>query len=263
MTTTLDNKSNSGKVIAGMIFIAIGIYFLLEMIGATLPDWLISIPSALIVWGLYTGYRQNFKSPSALIILFIGIIWMIDKQIESVDLLVPTLFIGAGLLIIFRRNNAGWKNITRKKAAPFDWDKRVPSENDPIIIGSTGQQYTKEESKFGANDDFIDSVAIFGGVKKNIVSKDFRGGDIVNFFGGAELNLIQADINGRVVLDVTQVFGGTKIIVPPHWEISSEMSAIFGSIEDKRPIHSDLASSGKVLVIRGTSIFGGIDIRSY
>ena len=36
-------------------------------------------------------------------------------------------------------------------------------------------------------------------------------------FGGAEINFMQADIQGRVELEVNQVFGGTKLIVPAHW----------------------------------------------
>jgi predicted membrane protein len=94
------------------------------------------------------------------------------------------------------------------------------------------------------------------------VSKNFRGGEIVNFFGGSEINLMQADINGRVHLEVVQVFGGTKIIVPSNWTVHSEMVAIFGGIEDKRPPQLNVAAE-KVLVIQGTSIFGGIDIKSF
>jgi predicted membrane protein len=83
--------------------------------------------------------------------------------------------------------------------------------------------------------------------------------------GGAEIVLTQSDLNSsRVELEITQVFGGTKIIVPPHWKVSSDLVAIFGGIEDRRPLMSNQAiSDEKHLVIKGTSIFGGIDIRSY
>jgi len=82
------------------------------------------------------------------------------------------------------------------------------------------------------------------------------------FMGGAELNLAQADINGTVTLDITQVMGGTKLIVPPHWEIRSNLTSVFGSIEDKRQ-QDKVANPDKVLVLDGTSIFGGIEIRNY
>ena len=82
--------------------------------------------------------------------------------------------------------------------------------------------------------------------------------------GGAEINLINADIVEKAVLDVTQIFGGTKLIVPSNWNVVSEMTAVLGGIEDRREItQSSIEEGKKVLVLKGTSIFAGIDIRSY
>ena len=74
---------------------------------------------------------------------------------------------------------------------------------------------------------------------------------------------MQADIKGTASIDITQAFGGMKLVVPPHWNIKSEVVCVFGGIDDKRPISNDTADSNKVLILRGTCIFGGIDIRSY
>ena len=43
------------------------------------------------------------------------------------------------------------------------------------------------------------------------------------------------------------------------------MVAIFGGVEDKRPQLADTSTvnPNKVLVLKGTCIFGGIDIKSY
>jgi len=105
-------------------------------------------------------------------------------------------------------------------------------------------------------------VTIFSSVKKKVFSKNFKGGDVVSIFGGAEINLSQADFNGTIAIEVVQIFGGTKLIIPPHWQIRSEMVAIFGGIEDKRPpqMHYD---EDKVVVLNGTTFFGGIEIKSY
>ena len=76
---------------------------------------------------------------------------------------------------------------------------------------------------------------------------------------------MQADINGRVVIELTQVFGGTKLVVPPHWKLQTEeVVSVFGGLDDKRPIvQNSSVDDSKVLVLRGTCIFGGIDIKSY
>ena len=85
----------------------------------------------------------------------------------------------------------------------------------------------------------------------------------MNIFGGAELDLTQADINGRVVLDITQIFGGTKIVVPSNWQVVSDIAAVFASVDDKRIRSTAASGSEKILVLKGVSIFAGIDIRSY
>lgn len=113
-----------------------------------------------------------------------------------------------------------------------------------------------------STEDYIDTTSIFGGVHKKVVSKNFRGGDIVTFLGGSEIDLSQAEINGTARLDVTQVMGGTKIIVPAHWEVRSEVTALFAGFEDKRQ-QPAMINPDKVLIIDGTSIFGGIELKNY
>jgi hypothetical protein len=135
---------------------------------------------------------------------------------------------------------------SKKKSDWRKWDADHPVEED-------------------ASSELLDSTVIFGGAKKNIITKNFRGGEAVTVFGGTEINLMQADLAGPVVLELTQVFGGTKLIVPPHWKVwSKEMVAILGGIDDKRPMMGNQAEdTNKVLILRGTCVLGGIDIRSY
>jgi hypothetical protein len=155
-------------------------------------------------------------------------------------------------MIVGKKKITNWGNDFPRPPADLAWDKRVNEDNEPIPPGPS-------------SDDYLDIVSMFGGVKKNIVSKTFQGGEIVTIMGGAEIILTQSDLaSSRIELDITQVFGGTKIVVPPHWKVSSDLVAIFGGIEDKRPMMAPNAlSDEKHLVIKGTSIFGGIDIRSF
>ncbi len=112
-----------------------------------------------------------------------------------------------------------------------------------------------------ASEDFIDSSFAFGTAHRKSVSKNFKGGDIVTFMGGTVIDLTEADIKGNVRLDVTQVMGGTKILVPVGWEVRSDVSAIFAGFEDKRERPASV-NPEKVLFIDGTSIFGSIEVRT-
>jgi len=99
--------------------------------------------------------------------------------------------------------------------------------------------------------------------QRSFISKDFKGGDIVIFFGGLDINFTQADLTGPVHLEITQVFGGVKLIVPANWRIRSEVVNIFGSFEDKRVTTKEMQEGDKVLTVHGTSIFGSIDVKSH
>jgi predicted membrane protein len=247
-------NARSRKAFFGIFLVLIGSLLLLRRAGFFFPGWILSWPMFFIVIGLFTGVRHNFRNPASYILILLGLVFLLDRMIPGMNLSIfvwPVVLILIGLYMISGRSHRG---RCRRRRENYEWDKRQYTETE-----NTG---TIEEPISHSEQDFVDATSVFGGVKKNIVSKNFRGGDIVNFFGGAEINLSQADIQGRVVLEVSQIFGGTKIIVPPHWEVHPEMTAIFGGIEDKRPIQAD-SNSAKVLVIRGTSIFGGIDIRSF
>jgi predicted membrane protein len=143
-------------------------------------------------------------------------------------------------------------------ANPWGATNQTGSTNQGPGPGFSGTGYG---SGF-TSEDYIDTTSIFGGVHKKVVSKNFRGGDIVTFLGGSEIDLSQAEIIGTARLDVTQVMGGTKIIVPAHWEVRSEVTALFAGFEDKRQQPATI-NPEKVLIIDGTSIFGGIELKNY
>ncbi|HEY1060754.1 MAG TPA: DUF5668 domain-containing protein [Daejeonella sp.] len=253
------NSSNqkSGKALVGLVLLGLGFILLLRTLDIFfIPTWIFSWPVFMILIGVFIGSRQGYDRPSAFMPIAIGALFLSNKIIPGMELgrfFWPFLIIGLGTWLVFGRK----KDF---KSEDFtNWDKRVDSENSDTNF--TGEAQERPASG-PLTEDKIESVSIFGGVKKNIVSKNFQGGEIVNFFGGCEINLMQADIKGRVKIEVVQVFGGTKIIVPANWTIHSEMVAIFGGIEDKRPPQLN-AIPDKILVIEGTSIFGGIDIKSF
>jgi predicted membrane protein len=113
------------------------------------------------------------------------------------------------------------------------------------------------------SNDFLDTTSILGGVKKIVLSKNFKGGDITNFMGGTEINFTQADIQSKVTIDTTNIFGGTKIIVPPTWDVQSDIVAIFGGVDDKRQMLTQTSDPVKTIRLSGICIFGGIEIRSF
>lgn len=229
----------NGRAFAGLVVVVVGSALFVKQLGVPMPRWLISWPMLLIAIGVFTGVKHSFKGFGWLILIAVGSVFLADRLIYDFDIhryFWPALIIGIGLYIMFRS----------PKKKDSDWG----------------------ENLWGSTDDgnaFFDATAIFGGVKKNIISKDFKGGDITTIFGGSEIILSQADLNGRAVLDVTAIFGGAKIIVPSNWQINTDdMTSILGGFEDKRAIIANAnPDPNKVLVIKGLAMFGGIEIKSF
>lgn len=292
------HRSNSGRVWVGLIIIIIGFSMLTHTLGFMFhfPNWLFSWPMWLIVIGLVLGARNNFKKASSFILILIGCFFLTERMFD-VSLgrfFWPAFIILLGCWLIAGRKRLNFTGSSGPFKGPHgedpedadryktygnyqqhvDWDKRVSNETDTPPVqnqednGSASQagphvfNSAEEETSNKFTEDFIDSVSIFGQVKKNIYSKNFKGGEIVNIMGGADINLIQADIKHPVILEVVQIFGGTTIIVPSHWKVNPEMTAIFGGVEDKRFINNIAVDNSKNLIIKGTSIFGGITIKS-
>jgi hypothetical protein len=74
---------------------------------------------------------------------------------------------------------------------------------------------------------------------------------------------MQADIQHPVVVEVNNVFGGTKLIIPANWDVKNEISAVFGGVEDKRSFNTSIPDSSKRMVLKGSCIFGGIELTNY
>lgn len=245
---------NRGKVLGGLIVVGIGVVLLLRQFGIEFPEWLFTWEMFLIILGFYIGVKHNFRNPSWAILMLIGGLFLIDDLYPETtigNMIWPVVVIGFGLIMIFKPRrkcypDRHWQRWEHKWKDKWEWENAKGNTNED-------------------SNDMIETVSVFGAVKKRVISKNFKGGDVTCVFGGAEVNLMQADFTGKAVLELTQVFGGTKLIVPAHWDIQNhELVAVMGGIEDKRQIQKDVVvDSEKVLVLRGTCIFGGIEIKSY
>lgn len=245
-------EPRSSRIWGGLILVAAGFLLLAYKMGAPIPDWLFTWPVLLIGLGLLTGIKNKFHNPGSYMLMLLGIIFLLDQSIPGIDLhnyIIPIVLIAIGLLFIFRPKSSACRRSRWHGADPrFPFSKAYmpDSETDP-----------------GINPEYIDVHAVFGGIKKNIQSKNFKGGEIVSFMGGSEINFMQADIQHPITLEINNVFGGTKLIIPSNWDVKNEISAVFGGVEDKRNFNNSIPDSTKKILLTGTCVFGGIEITNY
>ncbi|HEY5406808.1 MAG TPA: LiaF domain-containing protein [Ginsengibacter sp.] len=244
---------------SGVILLLAGVLLLGYKMGAPIPGWVFTWPVLLIAIGILTGIKSRFHNPGAFIMIVIGGVFLLDQtspELNFHNYILPLILIGVGLIYILRPRHFRSGGYKRR------W-RDVDYFQSPVV--PPAENFSGNKSNINENDDgeYVEINAVLGGVKKIILSKNFKGGEINSFMGGTELNLLKADILKPVVLEVNNVFGGTKLIVPSNWDVKNEVTTVFGGIEDKRSLNSTTPDAGKILFLKGTCIFGGIEVTNY
>lgn len=251
-------RSNRGRAITGVLLFFIGILLLLKTANIVwFPSWFFSWPMLLIVLGVLSGIKHGFRGSFWLLLFVAGGLWLY-ANVYNVNIrpyIVPIILIALGLMFILRPNRSRRCREWQRHHHDARWERDSVPRGGPPAVAASANEFDSR--------DFIDITAVFGGVKKNVLSKNFMGGDVTTFMGGCEIDLSQADFNGRIKIDTSNIFGGTKLIVPATWDVQNEITAIFGGVDDKRQISGVTMDPNKILVLDGTCMFGGIEIRSF
>ncbi|MEE1885458.1 LiaF transmembrane domain-containing protein [Pedobacter flavus] len=243
----MPQKQKSNTHWGGIILLVIGSLFLFKNLDVYLFDWIFSWSTILLALGLIIGFKSNFTGKTWLILTIIGGVFTVKNiitefyYVESV--FTPIALILIGLVLLFKKDQNKFINN-------FGGDLNDPNQTqDTADIKS---------------EDIVNSTNIFGGSNQKLFTKNLKGGEITAIFGGGDVDLTQTDFENDIVINVTAICGGFKLLVPPTWEVKNEVSAIFGGIDDKRSLIQNISDfPRKRLILKGTVLFGGLDIRNY
>jgi len=237
--------TRTGRIFAGLFLLVIGAFLVAKESGFFFPSWLFSWQMLLIVIGLFIGLKKQFRNPGWIAPIAVGTFFLLDDFFPDLTIrryFLPFGIIFVGLLLILRsKNHTNWRGR---------WDNYDPLNND-----------TSNTQDADINIDRLNESVVFGNIKKNVLSKIFKGGEVSVVFGSAEIDLTKAEIVQNIKLELNSVFGSIRLIVPPHWQVKTESTAVLGSIDDNRP--NTTITSEHILTLEGNAVFGGIEIRSY
>lgn len=249
------------RYLVGLIFVLIGLVLIIDNIRFMphfIPWWIWTWQFLLITIGAFSLLTTDKTGPG-IVLIAIGSIFLIGDILpdffhwftDDSNVFWYLVLIVVGVSLILRRK--------KHHSEPGKGHSRRPgfrskdSNDKSAITFSSGDQ------------DYIDEVAIFGGGKKIITSENFKGGKITAIFGGMDIILTQSKLaEGIVEIEVFAMFGGWTLVVPPTWQVKTDVVAIFGGITDKRMIGPESARDNtQQLVVKGLVMFGGGEIKSY
>lgn len=226
-----ETKANidRGPLIGGLVCIVVGTFLLLEKLGY-LPTGLILHfwPSIFILIGLIKIIVPGGR-PLGAVFVAVGVFLQL-RELGLIHLsfweLWPVFIIVAGVVML-------WQAMAQK---------------GPSLPCSPG----------------LDGFYIFGGGERHVNAKDFKSARMVSIFGGYKVDLRHADIDGtEAVIEANAFFGGGEIVVPENWLVIMQGVGVFGAYEDKtRHFQPDPSKPTKTLFVRGTAMFGGIEIKN-
>ncbi len=173
------------------------------------------------------------------VMILIGVFFLLPEFInipfETRQLFWPAILIGAGIIVLIK----GSRNISGE--SKFSFQKSDISDIDMI------------------NDNHI-----FSGGEFHITSENFKGGRISTIMGGGKYNLRNAKLApGIQIIEVSLIFGGIELNVPAEWDVKVEVSSIFGGFSNKNFSYTKANETTGQLIIRGTAIFGGGEIKRF
>jgi predicted membrane protein len=242
----MERRGSDKRFYFGVILIALGVILILErlnLIPESVADMLISWQMLLVGIGILSLIGGNRTAGTILIV--IGGTFMIPELItvphEIRQIYFPLILVAIGIVILFRQRGPHKLQFSK--------------ENEPVNIVPPGDT-------FNTFDDFV----IFGGREIFVNSQALAGGKATSIFGGIEFDLRKANLQpGGAIIDCVSVFGGCGFKIPMDWNVRNEVTTIFGAFTDKRgdTYSEKYYDPSKTIVIKGVSIFGGIEVKHF
>jgi hypothetical protein len=224
-------------IIWGGAICAVGVILLLDHLGVVSADNLWRFWPMLIIVAGALSLTQPGKRAWGTMVLVVGVLFQLNElgvmHFHWADIW-PLAIIAVGAMMI-------WSSIESRRVRE--------------AIGGTDTESP------GMN-----ALAIFAGVERRVGGRGFRRGTVTAIFGGAEIDFRDADMDGNeAFLEINTCCGGAEIRVPETWRVDYRGQSIFGGYSDKTRVMvsgDPNATTTKSLVISGTNLFGGVEVKN-
>lgn len=224
--------ANLGRVLLGMVVLAVGVLFLLDSAGVldagrTIDRWW---PVVLVALGALQLAQRPRSTVNGLLLVGAGVVLLLfttdTLEGDAWDYIWPVAIIAVGLALLTR-----WRG----------------GQTAPAGL---------------AGEDTVVATGIFGGPSVSTASQRFHAATLTAIFGGVTCDLRRArPAPEGATITATAAFGGIDILVPRGWRITTSSTPLFGGVDDKTDATVELPPDAPILHIDALALFGGIDIK--
>ena len=248
-------RSPNARMIFGAILITLGTLWTLDNFGildasAILRWW----PLVLIVLGVQrvTGTGTRRKTGWGAVLIVGGILLLAD-QLEWLNISSGTIwalgFILVGIVML-RPSAFGRAALTGRMR---ERSERLRGGDVHIGAGETGPVEDPSTR--------LHVFSMWSHVIRKVVSQQFEFGEVSCVMGGVRIDLRGAKtVPAGAVLDLSVVWGGIEIIVPPTWNVVHAANVMIGGINDHT--RQTVGGATDTLVLQGAVIMGGVEIKN-
>ena len=258
--TTPASPRTTGRIVAGAILLGLGVLFLLDNFG------LVDAGNLFRYWPL--------------ILLGLGLTKLIapGRPEERVGGVVLTILGGAFFLralhIPWFRLRLFWPVLLLVLGASLLWQalrgrrSLLPGMQDLGEYARMGAKAGLEATRSLSADPadagaILKEFALMGGGERMVRSQNFRGGEITAIMGGFQIDLRGAGMAGdSATVEVFTLFGGVEFKVPQAWNVVVSGTPILGMVTNSTSPIRDESSPAKTLIVSGSAIMGGIEVKN-
>ena len=127
-----------------------------------------------------------------------------------------------------------------------------------VISGLRGNKANEMLKKLRLEGKALKSgTAVFSGCNMNYDGQVFEGAELNAVFGAVSCDLRNAVIEKDCAIQVSAIFGGIDILVPPGVNVRGNTVSIFGGMSNKTAAQPDAPT----VYISGVCMFGGVEIK--
>jgi len=245
-------------VLNGGALIIVGVFFLLQQLGIlSFNFW-----AVFVVFIGILRIAQSLDSEGrlwGLLLVAFGVALELNDRGFSrlrLDHVWPVFVIGAGIILMWRAYYQG--HPPSRGAKSKDGSAAASSQAGGVASPEGGAGDSSQRGGLGSPQ--LNLFAILGGGEYRILSKDFRGGEMMAFMGGFDVDLREAEMEGNeATININVFLGGGVLKVPETWTVSMQVASFMGGHSLKT---RERGPTQKTLIVKGNAIMGGIEIKN-